>query len=269
MVEAAPNDFCRLCQEVKEAATMAMETTIRQVPLATPIHCGALVFEDMDLIDVAGPFEVLSRLPNSTIRLYSKERTTIHDMKGFAVTPDATLDDPRAIDLLIVPGGYGQQRLMDDEPTLDFLRQRSAAAGCILSVCTGALLCGAAGLLVGKRATTHWASHHLLEYFGATPIDERVVIDGKLVTAAGATSGIDGALTVAALLRGDIAAQSIQLYMEYAPFPPFRSGRPTTAPPEVVARVRECAAPITAQRLETARCVCEKLALDPPPQPSK
>lgn len=150
---------------------------------------------------------------------------------------------------------------MEDAVTLDWVRRQAAGALCVFSVCTGALICGAAGLLKGRRATTHWNSHHLLHHFGAIPVDARVVEDGTLVTAAGVTAGIDGALTVAARLRGVEAAQLIQLYMAYAPEPPFDAGTPERAPPVVLERARAAAADITARRAETARRIQARLGL--------
>jgi cyclohexyl-isocyanide hydratase len=131
----------------------------------------------------------------------------------------------------------------------------------VFSVCTGALLCGAAGLLRGRRATTHWTSFHLLPLFGATPVDERVVVDGDMVFAAGVTAGIDGALRVAAELRGDAAAQTIQLQIAYAPEPPFDSGRPETAPAAILEHAVRSVRKITAQRERTARRVGARLGI--------
>jgi cyclohexyl-isocyanide hydratase len=128
-------------------------------------------------------------------------------------------------------------------------------------VCTGALLLGAAGLLIGRRATTHWASFHLLPYFGANPVDERVVVDGNWVFAAGVTAGIDGALRLAAKLRSEEIAQAIQLYMVYAPEPPFNSGTPETAPASILDRARRSVSSMTAKREETARRVAAKLGV--------
>jgi cyclohexyl-isocyanide hydratase len=150
---------------------------------------------------------------------------------------------------------------MDDEETLDWVRRQAAAARCVFSVCTGALICGAAGLLKGKRATTHWSAFHLLPLFGAAPVNERVVIDGNLVSAAGVTAGIDGALRVAALLRGDDAARAIQLYLQYAPEPPFDSGTPETAPPAILAAARRSADEITRRREATARRIAARLGI--------
>jgi cyclohexyl-isocyanide hydratase len=152
-----------------------------------------------------------------------------------------------------VPGGYGQEALMKDEVVLSFIRKQAAGARYVFSVCTGALVCGAAGLLQGKRATTHWTAMEVLPLFGAIPSDERVVIDGKLVSAGGVTSGIDGSLIVVSLLRGETVAQELQLYMAYDPKPPFHAGSPATAPASIVATIRERARPITERRLDTAR----------------
>jgi cyclohexyl-isocyanide hydratase len=132
------------------------------------------------------------------------------------------------------------------------------------SICTGALICGAVGLLKGRRATTHWASFHLLPYFGAIPVNERVMVDGEMVFAAGVAAGIDGALRVAAELRGDEAAQTIQLYMVYAPEPPFNSGTPETAPAAILERARDSTREITAKREETAQRVARRLGISVP-----
>jgi cyclohexyl-isocyanide hydratase len=163
-----------------------------------------------------------------------------------------------------VPGGFGQEALMEDAEVLDWIRRQATGARSVFSVCTGALLCGAAGLLKGRRPTTHWASFHLLPFFGAIPVNQRVVVDGNWVFAAGVTAGIDGALRLAAELRGDEAAQAIQLYMVYAPEPPFDSGTPETAPAAILAQARQSVQGITAQREQTARRVAARLGIDVP-----
>jgi len=225
------------------------------------LQIGSLLFEGLDQIDLTGPFEVLSRLPNSTYRIYAKTLAPIRDVKGLALAPDALLGDAPPLDVLHVPGGFGQEALMDDEELLGWVRRQAANAICVFSVCTGALICGAAGLLKGRRATTHWAAFDLLHYFGAIPVNERVVIDGNMVFAGGVTAGIDGALRVAAQLRGEEVAQSIQLYMQYAPEPPFNAGVPETAPAGVLAKARNAVSAITAQREQTARRVAKRLGL--------
>ncbi|WP_441229227.1 DJ-1/PfpI family protein [Tardiphaga sp. 215_C5_N2_1] len=230
------------------------------IPPDQHLQIGSLLFEGLDQIDLTGPFEVLSRIPNSTYRIYGKTTDPVRDYRGLRITPDAAIGDAPQLDVLHVPGGFGQEALMDDTVVLDWLRQQAGHAR-IFSVCTGALICGAAGLLMGRRATTHWASFHLLRYFGATPVKERVVIDGNWIFAAGVTSGIDGALRLAAELRGDEVAQGIQLFMEYAPQPPFNSGTPETAPATVLAQTRQSVAKITAQREATAQRIATKLGI--------
>ncbi len=225
------------------------------------LQIGSLLFDGLDQIDLTGPFEVLSRLPNSTYKIYARTMAPIRDVKGLALAPDALLKDAPPLDVLHVPGGFGQEALMDDEELLDWVRLQAASATCVFSVCTGALICGAAGLLKGRRATTHRAAFDLLHYFGATPVNERVVVDGNMVFAGGVTAGIDGALRVAADLRGDEAAQGIQLYMQYAPEPPFNAGVPETAPAAVLAKARTAVSGITAQREQTARRVAKRLGL--------
>ncbi len=226
----------------------------------TPLQIGSLLFDGLDQIDLTGPFEVFARLPNATYRLYAPSLAPVRDVRGLRLIPDAMLADAPPLDLLHVPGGYGQEALMENEVVLDWIRRQAAGARIVFSVCTGALICGAAGLLRGRRATTHWAAFHLLGYFGAIPEDARVVIDGTLVSAAGVTAGIDGALRVAALLRGDDVARGIQLFMQYAPEPPFDAGTPARAPAGVVAAARASMAAITAQREATARRVGARLA---------
>ena len=234
------------------------------IPHDTHLQIGSLLFEGMDQIDLTGPFEVLSRIPNSTYRVFGKTAGTVRDVAGLRLTPDAALADAPPLDVLHVPGGRGQEALMDDEEVLGWIRRQAAGARCVFSVCTGALLCGAAGLLQGRRATTHWASFHLLPFFGATPVNERVVVDGDMVSAAGVTAGIDGALRVAAELRGDEAAQGIQLHMVYAPEPPFDSGTPETAPQAVLERAKHALRDITERREQTARRVAARLGIDIP-----
>jgi cyclohexyl-isocyanide hydratase len=231
------------------------------IPHGTHLHMGSLLFEGIDQIDLTGPFEVLSRIPNATYRIYGKAAAPVRDLKGLWLMPDASLADAPPLDVLHVPGGPGQEALMDDTEVLGSMRQQAAGACSIFSVCTGALLCGAAGLLRGRRATTHWASFHLLPYFGAIPVNERVVVDGAWVFAAGVTAGIDGALRLAAELRGDEAAQRIQLDMAYAPEPPFDAGTPETAPAAILQQARQSVRPITARREATARRVAARLGI--------
>jgi len=234
------------------------------IPHDTHLQIGSLLLEGVDQIDLTGPFEVLSRLPNSTYRIYAKTADPVRDVKGLRLAPDGVLANAPPLDVLHVPGGFGQEALMEDAEVLGWIRRQAAGALSVFSVCTGALLIGATGLLQGRRATTHWASFHLLPFFGAVPVNERVVVDGTWVFAAGVTAGIDGALRLAAELRGDAAAQAIQLNMVYAPEPPFDSGTPETAPAEILAQARRSVRAITAQREQTARRVAARLGIAVP-----
>ncbi|MEP6829323.1 MAG: DJ-1/PfpI family protein [Rhizomicrobium sp.] len=231
------------------------------VPAEQHLRIGSLLFEGLDQIDLTGPFEVLSLIPNVSYRIYAQSMNPVRDMRGLKLSPDDVLENAPQLDVLHVPGGYGQEALMDNAVLLDWVRTQAAGALCVFSVCTGALICGAAGLLNGRRATSHWSAFHLLPAFGAIPVNERVVVDGNMVFAAGITSGIDGALTVAARLRGVAAAQAIQLYMQYAPEPPFDSGTPATAPRAIIDAAWVKADAMAAKREATARRVAAKLGL--------
>jgi cyclohexyl-isocyanide hydratase len=218
---------------------LCRETTM--IPHNAHLHIGSLLFEGIDQIDLTGPFEVLSRIPNATCRIYGKTAAPVRDLKGLRLTPDATLDEAPPLDVLHVPGGFGQEALMEDADVLGWIRQQASGACCIFSVCTGSLICGAAGLLRDRRATTHWSALHLLPYFGAIAVNERVVVDGAWVFAAGVTAGIDGALRLAAELRGDELAQTIQLHMAYTPEPPFDSAIRRMSRPSVRVACRRTA----------------------------
>ena len=231
------------------------------IPHDTHLNIGSLLFEGIDQIDLTGPFEVLSRIPNSTYRIYAKTMAPVRDVKGLWLTPNATLAEAPPLDVLHVPGGFGQEALMEDAEVLGWIRRQAGGACSIFSVCTGALLCGAAGLLKGRRATTHWSAFHLLPFFGAIPVNDRVVVDGAWISAAGVTAGIDGAMRLAAELRGDEAAQAIQLHMVYAPEPPFNSGTPETAPAAILEEARRSVRGVTAQREQTARRIAAKLGI--------
>lgn len=209
---------------------------------------GFLLFPRLTQLDLTGPFEVLSRLPGAKVRLLWKTLEPVRADIGIGLLPDTTLTECPPLDLICVPGGPGVAALMEDAEVLDFLRRQAATARYVTSVCTGALVLGAAGLLRGKRATTHWASHDFLATLGAVPERARVVRDGNLFTGGGVTAGIDFALTIAAEIAGPAAAQAIQLQIEYAPEPPFAAGSPDTAPPEVLAVARARGAGMRAER---------------------
>jgi cyclohexyl-isocyanide hydratase len=237
-------EYFVLVQNVK---LMATSTTKHQLTI------GGLIFPGMDQCDFTGPFTVLSRVPHSRFLTLWKELEPVTDLNGLRLLPDTTLREAPQLDVLLVPGGKGQEDLMTDEVLLAFLLQQAARARYMFSVCTGALLCGAAGLLQGRRATTHWASLDVLPYYGAAVSTERVVVDGSLITTGGITAGIDGALQVAALLRGDTVAQEIQLDIAYDPQPAFSAGSPATAPADVLHAVRARTQALTDRRLAAGR----------------
>jgi cyclohexyl-isocyanide hydratase len=230
-----------------------VETQMKTLSPDTHLTIGALIFPDMDQCDFTGPFEALSRVPNSTFVTIAKDLSPVRDLRGLRLLADVSIADAPNLDVLLVPGGHGQEALMDDSEILGFIRKQAAHATYIFSVCTGALLCGAAGLLEGKRATTHWTAMDVLPYYGATPVNERVVVDGSMISAGGVTAGIDGSLVVVSLLRGVTVAEELQLYMAYDPKTPFKAGSPETAPAHVLATVRQRAEAITQKRLETGR----------------
>jgi len=222
------------------------------------VTIGCLIFPRMDQIDFTGPFEVLSRVPDSTVHVVAKTVDRIRDVQGLILTPGISIAETPELDVLLVPGGYGQRDLMEDEEVLSLIRRQAESGRIVLSVCTGALLCGAAGILRGRRATTHWAAWDLLPYYGAVPTRSRVVVDGNLVSAAGVTAGLDGALVVASLLRGDAAAEEIQLSIEYSPNPVFDAGSPDRAPEAVVRSFLSGYEPVKIGRERDAKQFAEK-----------
>jgi cyclohexyl-isocyanide hydratase len=201
---------------------------------ARPLSVGCLIFEQMDQIDFTGPFEVLSRMPDTTIQIIAKTAAPVRDVQGLRLSPDVSIAEAGLFDVLLVPGGHGQQALMHDEEVLGLIRKHVQGEKLLFSVCTGALICGAAGVLTGRQVTTHWSTRDLMRYYGAVLVNARVVVDGNLISAAGVTAGLDAALVLVSLLRGDAAAQEIQLAIEYAPDPIFHSGTPEGAPADVL-----------------------------------
>lgn len=204
----------------------------------TQYRIGLLAFPAMTQLDLTGPLQVFANLPGAEVRVIWKTLDPIQTHGGLRLVPDTTLDDCPKLDVICVPGGTGVMDLMEDPLVLAFLRARAEEATFVGSICTGALVLGAAGLLRGRKATTHWAWTDLLEPLGAIPTPGRVVRDGKFFTGGGVTAGIDFALTMVAEMAGQEAAESIQLGIEYAPAPPFSAGSPDTARPELVAAVR-------------------------------
>ena len=210
---------------------------------------------------MTGPYEVLVRLRNTTVDLVSRTRGPVTTDRGMQIVPTVTYSDCPPLDVVLVPGGPGQQDLMEDEATLEFLRKQAASAKYVTSVCTGSLVLGAAGLLKGKRATSHWAAVDHLALLGAIPVREKVVVDGHIVTGAGVTSGIDFALTLATILEGEQTAREIQLQIEYDPDPPYNSGSPNTAAPAIVEAVKARLARLNEERRVVAVRVGRKLGV--------
>jgi transcriptional regulator GlxA family with amidase domain len=198
-----------------------------------------LIFDGLTALDAIGPYEVLSRVPGAELRFVAKEAGVKRtDTGALGVQADLALADLAAPEVVLVPGGEGNRPLMRDPEVLGWLRVAHQSSTWTTSVCTGALVLGAAGILDGKRATTHWAFLDRLSELGAEPVTERVVEDGKVITAAGVSAGIDMALTLAGRLAGDQVAQAIQLGIEYDPEPPFDTGSPAKASPEAIELIR-------------------------------
>ena len=203
------------------------------------IEIGFLVFPRVQQLDLTGPYEVLAMVPGARVHLVAKTPEPVATATGLVLTPTVHFAECPALDVVCVPGGSGVNPLMEDAETLGFLRRQAEGARYLTSVCTGALVLGAAGLLRGKRATTHWGAHDLLAALGAIPTQGRVVRDGNLITGGGVTAGIDFGLALAAELADEATAKAIQLHLEYAPAPPFDAGRPETAAPDILAATRE------------------------------
>ena len=192
-----------------------------------------LLYPGLTLLDLIGPQTVFSWFAD--IHLVWKTKDLVHSDTGIGIQPTDSFEScPRDLEILFVPGGFGQDRLMADGEVLGFLADRASSSKYITSVCSGSLLLGAAGLLKGYKATSHWAAREMLTAFGAEPVDARVVVDRNRITGGGVTAGIDFGLVLLAKLRGDEAAKLTQLAMEYDPAPPFNSGSPKTAEPAIV-----------------------------------
>ena len=208
------------------------------------------LFDKITALDAIGPYEVLSRLPGARVRFVALTPGPYRtDNRQLTLVADEPLSAVPRPEIIMVPGGFGTRELMTPNPLLDWIRTAHETSQWTTSVCTGSLLLGAAGVLRGLDATSHWAALEQLRELGAKPTLQRVVVQGKVVTAAGVSSGIDMALTLAARIAGDEVAQSIQLGIEYDPQPPFKAGSPETAPPHIVARLRHR----LRERLEAAR----------------
>ena len=198
-----------------------------------------LLFDGITALDAIGPYEVLSRLPRNDVRFVAAEPGPKETENGMlSLVADHRLDDVQAAEIVVVPGGFGTRALLDDEQLLGWIRAAHESSDWTTSVCTGSLLLGAAGVLRGLEATSHWLELERMREFGAEPSSKRVVEQGKVITAAGVSSGIDMGLLLVQRIAGDDVAQAIQLSIEYDPQPPFDAGSPAKAPGHVVELVR-------------------------------
>jgi cyclohexyl-isocyanide hydratase len=216
---------------------------------------GMVLFPGLTQLDLTGPYEVFSRMPGARVKLLAASMSPVKSEWGLTITPDTTFAEVDTVDILCVPGGWGVNEQMENAALLTFLRDQGSQAGYVTSVCSGALLLGAAGLIRGYRATTHWMSLDMLAMFGAEPVSERVVIDRNRITGGGVTAGIDFGLVVAGELLGAKASQEIQLAIEYQPSPPHHSGLPGSAP----ADVREAVLRSSERTLEARRRIVQRL----------
>jgi len=222
---------------------------------------GILIFPDIMQLDMTGPHEVFTKLPDTEVLLVWKTLNPITAGGGMRILPDVTYDTCPELDLICVPGGGGMNPLLNDHETLDFIRGKATTARFVTSVCTGSLVLAAAGLLKGKRAACHWMSRDMLIELGAIPDKSRVVIDGKFISGGGVTAGIDFGLTVAAEIFGEDVAKSIQLGIEYNPQPPFNAGSPEEAGPDIENATRTSASGRQVERLNAVKRAAANLLI--------
>jgi cyclohexyl-isocyanide hydratase len=225
-----------------------------------PVHVVFLLFPGVTQLDLTGPAQVLSRLGNAKIDLAWKTLEPVPTDAGFSIVPTVTLAGVDRADILCVPGGFGTVAVMEDADVLTWVRGIGGNATWVTSVCTGSLVLAAAGLLDGYRAACHWASRHQLAWFGAQPVAERYVIDRNRVTGGGVTAGIDFALILTALIRGEDHAKFVQLSIEYDPHPPFDSGTPAKADAATLERYKAMVAKGAGDRETRVRAIADRVA---------
>jgi cyclohexyl-isocyanide hydratase len=227
--------------------------------MSAPLQIGLVLFPKVTQLDFTGPLQVFSSVPGAQIHLIWKRIEPVASDSVMALTPTTTFADCPQLDVICVPGGAGTDDMVNDEEMLAFLRKQAKHAKYITSVCTGSLVLGAAGLLRGYRAATHWAAVDFLSEFGATPAKTRVCVDRNRITGGGVTAGIDFALTLVSIMVDRPTAEAIQLRLEYNPAPPFKSGSPDTAPAEILALIRERIAPSQQRRTEAVKRAAARL----------
>jgi cyclohexyl-isocyanide hydratase len=229
---------------------MLAPSSRKDVAMPAPLNIGLLLFPKLTQLDLTGPLQVFSRIPGASIHLVGKTLDAVTSDTVLTLTPTVNFEQCPQLDVICVPGGVGTDDVVNDEATLDFLRRQAATATYVTSVCTGSLVLGAAGLLRGYRAATHWSAIDNLAAFGAIPSRERVCVDRNRISGGGVTAGIDFALTLASMLADRATAEAIQLMLEYNPAPPFNAGSPDSAPAQVVAMLNERMAGARQRRAE-------------------
>lgn len=223
-----------------------------------PLRIAFLLFPNVTQLDLTGPAQILSRLGEAQVDLVWKTRNPVPTDAGFSILPTAIFAEVPYADILCVPGGFGLNDVIADDEAMAWVGAVGAGATWVTSVCTGSLILGAAGLLHGYRAGCHWAQRDMLPLFGAIPVDARTVVDRNRVTGGGVTAGIDFALTLIALIRGEAHARMVQLALEYDPQPPFDSGSPAQAGPEIVAAYQRRVQALAPTRDEDLRALARR-----------
>lgn len=223
-----------------------------------PLRISFLLFPNVTQLDLTGPAQILSRLGEAQVDLVWKTRDPVPTDAGFSILPTAIFAEVPYADILCVPGGFGLNDVIADDEAMAWVGAVGAGATWVTSVCTGSLILGAAGLLDGYRAGCHWAQRDMLPLFGAIPVDARTVVDRNRVTGGGVTAGIDFALTLIALIRGEAHARMVQLALEYDPQPPFDSGSPAQAGPEIVAAYQRRVQALAPTRDEDLRALARR-----------
>jgi cyclohexyl-isocyanide hydratase len=231
-----------------------------EVVMPAPLQIGLVLFPKVTQLDFTGPLQVFSSVPGAQVHLIWKRIEPVPSDSVLTLTPTTTFADCPQLDVICVPGGAGTDDMVNDEEMLAFLRKQAQGARYVTSVCTGSLVLGAAGLLRGYRATTHWMAMDFLTGFGAVPTKTRVCVDRNRITGGGVTAGIDFALTLVSIMFDRQTAEAIQLRMEYNPAPPFNSGSPDTAPPETLALLKRKMAPNQQRRTEAIERATARLA---------
>jgi cyclohexyl-isocyanide hydratase len=227
---------------------------------AAPLQIGLVLFPKLTQLDLTGPLQVFSSVPGAKVHLIWKRIEPVVSDSVMTLIPTTTFADCPQLDVICMPGGVGTDDMVNDEEMLAFVRRQAEHARYVTSVCTGSLVLGAAGLLKGYRATTHWSAMDHLSPFGATPTKTRVCVDRNRITGGGVTAGIDFALTLVAILVDRRTAEAIQLRLEYNPAPPFSAGSPDTAPSEVKALLEDRMAPFRQRRAEAITRAAARMA---------